>query len=141
MALSNIEKFNDQVGKIFADLYAAFPLPITLCAKDFVPNGQVLTTNAAGDEVISDEAYFFMATGSWLIKAGYFTAVEFNDGDFGVAILTAKGLEALKAMPDSLQGKESLGEQLVDAAKTEGREVIRSLVSQALGIGLQLLVR
>lgn len=141
MALSNIEKFDELVGEMFAVLYAAFPLPKALLAKYFVPDGNVYTPGGINYGELTCDAEFFMATGRWLINAGYIEAQESGGCAFVDALLTAKGLETLKAVPGSLQGKAPLGEQLVDAAKTEGREALRSLVSQALGIGLQLFVK
>lgn len=56
---------------------------------------------------------------------------------FTGVVLKAKGLELLKAIPDSLGG--SFGERLREAAATEGREGLRSLVTQVLGAGISLL--
>jgi len=81
-----------------------------------------------------------MACLFWLRDAGYLSG---ENHDFGLidAVLTAKGLETLKAVPDSLNAKTPLGERMVQAVKTEGGHVLRSLVNQALGIGVQWMVR
>lgn len=93
-----------------------------------------------GRGVATDETEFFAATVDWLAEAGY---LRYQNRDpelvtgFTGAVLTAKGLELLKAIPDSLGG--SFGERLRDAAATEGREGLRALVSQVLGAGISLL--
>lgn len=82
-------------------------------------------------------AYFTIL---WMVKSGYINAVPHDSGGFwdgfSDAVLTAKGLETLKATPDSLIAP--LGERLKDAVKQDGREITRSLVSQVLSIGLTL---
>lgn len=85
----------------------------------------------------ADMAYY---TISWLLESGYIKAIPHNSGvfwkGFSDVVLTAKGLETMKATPDSLTAP--MGERIKDAVKQDGREVARSLVSQALSIGLAL---
>lgn len=138
MSHSNIEQFDLIVGKTFAALYQSFPL------KKFIEVGHVLDPKTAFTEdgdygtVLSKDGEFCRACFDWITEAGYVSGnVDHMTGALMDAVLTVKGLETLKAIPDSLQA--SLGDRLVDAAKTEGRELLRSLASQALGVGLQLL--
>lgn len=137
MAVSNIEKFDDMVGKVFAELYLSFPLPHALQAEDFMES-----TTRRHDvyemDLPSDDAEFFIATAEWLIQSGfiygeprYYTHVE-------KAVLTAKGLEVLHAIPNSLDTGPSLGARMADAAKTGGKETLRALVTEALSVGAKL---
>lgn len=87
--------------------------------------------------VNSDEADMAYFTILWLIGSGYITATPHNSGGywygFDEAVLTAKGLETLKAIPDSLT--TPLGERLKEAVKQGGWEATRTLVSQVLSVG------
>lgn len=139
MALSNIERFDETVGKALAMLYESFPVPRHLLAEDFVGEGNVRNLESFTGAELTMEAEFCMATLLWLHETGYISAKDTSPEGLGRVVLTAKGLETLKAVPDSLQGP--LGARLVEAAKTEGRELIRSLASQAISAGLQVFTR
>lgn len=138
MAVSNIEKFDDITGKIFAALYQSFPIPQYLMAEDFVDEAMRFSEQH-GMEVSTPEAEFFIATAVWLIEAGYLKGTPYPYLRIEDAVLTAKGLEVLKAVPDSVSSKTSIGEQLANTAKEEGREAFRGLVGQALGIGARII--
>lgn len=141
MAVSNIERFDELTGQVLAALYAAFPMRSRLITEKFVTKAWHVD-NFTGALVASEETEFFTATVTWLAEAGYLSYQELDPmqvNGFAGAVLTAKGLELLKAIPDSLGG--SFGERLREAAATEGREGLRSLVSQVLGAGISLLSR
>ncbi|MNT66752.1 hypothetical protein D3C72_2048370 [compost metagenome] len=74
----------------------------------------------------------------WLVEAGYIhgtpSAYDCIDG----AVLTAKGLETLRTVPDSLQG--SLGERLQDAAKKGIGAAVGGMVGQVVTLAAKLLV-
>ncbi|QXZ12511.1 hypothetical protein KVQ82_20830 [Pseudomonas sp. AO-1] len=137
MAVSNIEKFDDITGKIFAVLYQHFPIPQALMAEDFVENAKQLD-DFLGTEVPTEDADFFLATAEWLRQAGYINCAPDPYLYVSHAVLTAKGLEVLKAIPESVSSKESIGEQLATTAKESGKEVARGLVSEALGLGVKI---
>lgn len=139
MALSNIERFDEIVGKTFALLYESFPVPRPLFPGIFIGEENVMIPDDFLGERFSPNAEFCMAALLWLESTGYISARDITQHALGGVVLTAKGLEALKAMPDSLQGP--LGARLMEAAKTEGRELMRSLASQALSMGLQAIGR
>lgn len=138
MAVSNIEMFDDITGKIFAALYQSFPVPRYLMAESFVDVAMQFSEKHDMD-IPTQEAEFFIATAQWLIQAGYLTGTPYPYLRVDDAVLTAKGLEVLKAIPDSVSSKASIGEQLANTAKEEGREVFRGLVGQALGIGARII--
>ncbi len=138
MAVSNIEMFDDITGKVFATLYQRFPMPALLKAEAFVDVAMEFSEKH-GMELPTHEAEFFIATAQWLIDAGYMTGKPYPYIHVENAILTAKGLEVLKAIPNSVSSNASIGEQLANTAKEEGREAFRGLVGQALGIGARII--
>lgn len=138
MAVSNIEKFDDITGKIFAELYQSFPLPQLLLPSSFVENAMRFD-ELYGTEVPTDDAEFFIATAEWLMHAGYITCKPCRYIRIDDAVLTAKGLEVLKAIPKSVTSTSSIGEQLAASAKEGGKEVTRGLVSEAFGLGVRIL--
>ncbi|HFL4326577.1 TPA: hypothetical protein ACG303_004861, partial [Escherichia coli] len=77
-------------------------------------------------------------TVDWLKNSGYLIGAR-SSGGIHNAVLTAKGLEVLNATPGSLE--KPLGARISDSIKIEGKEALRSLVSQTLGIGLQYMSR
>jgi len=138
MAVSNIEKFDEITGKIFAELYQSFPLPKMLMAGAMVENAMQYDERY-GTEVPTEDAEFFIATADWLMQAGYLTCKPYPYLRVDDAILTAKGLEVLKAIPKSIASTTSIGEQLATTAKEGGKEVARGLVSEALGLGARII--
>lgn len=138
MAVSNIEKFDEITGKIFAELYLSFPLPKMLMAGAIVENAMQYDERY-GTEVPTEDAEFFIATADWLMQAGYLTCKTYPYLRVDNAILTAKGLEVLKAIPKSIASTTSIGEQLATTAKEGGKEVARGLVSEALGLGARII--
>lgn len=138
MASSNIDRFDDTVGKAFGLLYESFPLPRSLLAGEFVGEKNVMDETGFTGAELTNDAEFFMASIQWLIDAKYVSAKDRMLIGFRDVVLTAKGLEVLKAVPDSLKGP--IGERLAEAAKTEGLGAIRALVGQALSMGVQALL-
>ncbi|PMZ92711.1 MULTISPECIES: hypothetical protein [unclassified Pseudomonas] len=138
MAVSNIDVFNEFTGKILGDLYLQFPKPKCLMADAYVESPMKWNEHAQM-EVPSEETEFFMATAQWLANAGYLSGNVWPGSHVSDAVLTAKGLEVLNAIPESLSGGPSIGERLADAAKEGGKETMRGLVSEALGLGARLI--
>ncbi|HEY0288551.1 MAG TPA: hypothetical protein VGC62_16330 [Pseudomonas sp.] len=138
MAVSNIEKFDDYAGKIFAELYQQFPRPCTLTPKDFIEVAEIWDERLEMT-LPTDDAEFFIATGNWLIQAGYVFGGKRVSYQISDAVLTPKGLEILKATPDSVNGKASLGEALISSVAEGGKDVTKGLVSQAFGLGARYL--
>lgn len=130
--------FDEITGKIFAKLYKSFPLPAYLSAEEFVAEAMRFNEKS-GMDLPTKDAEFFFATGKWLMSAGYLTATPYPYTAFGDAVLTAKGLEILKAVPDSVSSKESIGEQLAGMAKEQGGEAAKGLVTEALALGARFI--
>lgn len=139
MTTSNIERFDEITGKVLGALYQQFPVPVNLSAAKFVEPA-TRYCEIIGGEVPSKDAEFFNACVRWLADAGYLRLNQ--DAHFyGVVesvVLTAKGLETLKAVPKSLDGAHSIGEQLVEAAKSGMAEQVRDLTNNFLKRGYAL---
>ncbi|MCY1288015.1 hypothetical protein D9M70_370340 [compost metagenome] len=138
MSASNIERFDEITGEVFARLYASFPVPCLLKSADYVDHPTKYHEHLCC-EVASEEGEFFFACIRWLESSGYITTGGQNEQFVAEALLTSKGLEVLRAVPASLQGKASIGERLGEVAAEGGREGMRSLVTEALGLGARLL--
>ncbi|HEQ0036017.1 TPA: hypothetical protein VDW68_005844, partial [Pseudomonas aeruginosa] len=135
MTASNIERFDEITGLVLGKLYENFPVPIYLLVKNFVDDGYKMN-EALGVETITKDGEFLLASISWLASSGYLLYEErIHHQGFRGAVLTAKGLEVLKAMPASLQVGPSLGEKLVVASKGGTKEVLRGVVSEVLSMG------
>lgn len=130
MADSNIDLFDRITGLIFSKLYQSFPVTETLNVMSF--------TEALPDEV-ERPGEFFSDTLKWLITSGYLMGEPDakHPYTFHKCTLTAKGLEVLKAVPDSITGK-TLGAQLQDAAKKGMFDSVKSLTGKALSAGAHM---
>lgn len=131
MAASNIEQFDEIAGKTFAMLYEAFPIPIELPLEEYTGVGGVYANEE--NATLTHQSKLVMGTLEWLHMSGYIRAKVQPDCGLSNCVLTAKGLETLKVIPDSLT--TPLGERLKDAVKQGGVEIIRTLVSQAFSVG------
>jgi len=140
MITSNIERFDHVAGRVFGHLYEHFPVPCYITAK-LVFDEVTTFDEHLGMEIPNESAEFFAACVSWLHRAGYIEYREWNHAlaSFSQVILTAKGLEVLKALPASLQASQSIGEHLMEASKTGSTEVFKSAVAEALSLGVRIL--
>nr|VFJ42975.1 MAG: hypothetical protein BECKFM1743A_GA0114220_1000332 [Candidatus Kentron sp. FM]VFJ43705.1 MAG: hypothetical protein BECKFM1743C_GA0114222_1000332 [Candidatus Kentron sp. FM]VFK05692.1 MAG: hypothetical protein BECKFM1743B_GA0114221_1000332 [Candidatus Kentron sp. FM] len=111
--MNNISRFNECTGKILAKLYEEFPIKTDLEYKEWLKE----------DENLNDKntQEFCRATIEWLEESGYI--IVYGKYYYDMAnkvILTQKGLEALRAIPESLeegQKRRNIGEALVAAMK------------------------
>lgn len=137
MTASNIERFDELTGQIFGKLYTSFPIPIHLQSRHFISDSIWINQTPQDPERVQAINMFY-ATVRWLTSTGYLTYNETRDG-VEEAVLTAKGLEVLKATPSSLDSGPSIGERLATTGKEEGKELFRGLVGEALGLGARVL--
>ena len=84
---------------------------------------------------------FFIHSCEWLEMTQYISASSMGLNYFpyvtGV-VLTDKGVEVLSAMPAAVSGEKSLGERLMEGAKTGGKTMLAEATKQALAIGIGL---
>ncbi|WLH49762.1 hypothetical protein [Pseudomonas tolaasii] len=137
MAESNIDGFDKNVGIVFALLYEQFPLRVTIDETFVIPNDLEM---AEGWEVrYQKNRKIYISTMEWLVQAGY---VWTSGGDsmygiFSDCVLSSKGLEVLKAVPDSLSTK-SIGAQLQEATQEGLLSSVKTLTEKALGLGASM---
>ncbi|OLS63742.1 hypothetical protein [Pseudomonas putida] len=138
MTASNIQQFDEITGQVLGLLYEKFPVPHSLMIREIAPNGLAMDDFLCA-EVPNEVGKFFLASVEWLAGAGYLNVgdVAYNAGFLDV-VLTAKGLEVLKATPASLQTGPSFGEKLADASKGGAKEILRGVVSEVLSLGARL---
>lgn len=145
MTTPNIERFNEVTGLVLAHLYAHFPVPQDIEAGEFVENATVPAPRYPGvispfTEELTEDGTFFVSAMEWLAHAGYLSFERrFNSSISGV-VLTEKGLQTLNAVPDSLVTIVPLGERLVDAAKSGGKEVLKATLREVLSAGLRIVI-
>lgn len=134
----NIEKFNIITAQIFAILYREFPVPHFIPITDFGTDG---TEQYLGPGIPKNkEVEFLFAVFSWLGNAGYITFSQF-DHHYGAkeVVLTAKGLETLKAIPSSLSDDKTAGELVLDAVKSGASDSMSEAVKFILAKGVELI--
>jgi hypothetical protein len=129
---SNMRDFNEITAVIFARLFKAFPVPLTLNPDEIAgvlgltDRQQVMPSGRAFYEVLNH-------TVQWLIKEDFVR----SQGHFPVErmVLTTKGMAALNIVPPSLN--RPLGSEIAEATKeasTEGGKTkIAELMSDFFG--------
>lgn len=136
MTMPNIERFDQITAKAFARLYEKFPVPITLTTEFF---GAKIDSNAWDESGAIADAEFVFSCLQWLAAAGYIDHKgERSPYYVERAVLTAKGLEILKAIPDSISSEKSIGERLIDGVKEGSTESLKEGVRYALAKGATL---
>ena len=136
MASTNIEQFDLMVGQTLAHLYNRFPMPIYLNVRFFIGDDELYVKNGFTRAELTPEAEFAYATFAWLHNAGYINGELHYNAGITDAVLSAKGLETLKAVTDNLQG--SLGERLQNAISHHKIDIVKLLASEALSFGVKL---
>ena len=143
--MENIERFNVIVGTTLGLLYEAFPVPKDLdLSNDYkCESVSKAIRRVALSRQEHDEALFIYATVRWLQQAGYITFAEERKFPLGFrgGILTAKGLEALQAIPDSINpDRKSAGQLLAEFIKTGIGDCFREAVKTVLGAGVRMTI-
>lgn len=131
--MNNIDRFNEVCAVVFARLYENFPEPIKLHGLELAGAVEFDMEGPAQLEKTDERTgEFCAAVVQWLVDAGYVLAPSKHQpaGLFMNARLTAKGLEAMKAMPSALGG--SIGDELIDASQRGARDAARQLISDGL---------
>ncbi|MEQ9132643.1 MAG: hypothetical protein RJQ08_08380 [Salinisphaeraceae bacterium] len=140
MTDTNIELFNQHAALILSELYRAFPLRQHIEYRILVLGENPSEPNVTETpEVTPIEEHVYDATVDWLSDAGYINLV--GNARRGNATLTSKGLETLKAVPATLQGNVSIGDQLVDATKSGTSAAAADIVAKGLTHGFWFLMR
>lgn len=139
--MKNIELFDEYVAKIFGDLYENFPIPIAVnaCKISGYEDTDEYGTPVDSEGVAVKDFEVCKATIDWLIEAGYLRAKNGNQYGYSQCVLTAKGLEVLKSVPDSVVVKTSLGDKLIVALRKGATGAATEAGKTAIRIGAGLL--
>ncbi|EIX7372523.1 hypothetical protein ACEPNH_000794 [Citrobacter freundii] len=139
MSNSNIDKFDEITGRLFADLYANFPVPMIIKSENY--SVHIEGSDNFVNDVVRDnhECDFVDASVRWLSSSGFITTTGLSNNGFLDVVLTPKGLECLKLTPGSLQ--PSLGTQLTEAVKAGKTEAVKTFTSQALSVSAALILQ
>lgn len=135
--LSNIELFNGITGKLLAILYQNFPQETEISHSKFLEDFI--------DPDDFDGAFnmpeMVKATLIWLDKAGYiWLKPPKGYGGTYSAVLSPKGLETLKMVPDSLESGKTLGERIIDFSNEQFGEGMNQLAKTAISEGIKLIL-
>ncbi|MEA5670441.1 hypothetical protein VA602_03705 [Pseudomonas sp. MH2] len=139
MPTTNIERFDQACGLIFAHLFDRFPQRTMIRSEDIEAVFKASEQEHEDwlSQYVSREA-FFGSTMTWLIDAGYIWCAAGQDNNFQTiftqCVLTPKALEALKVTPTSLS-TGSLGESLKEAAKSGALDAAKDLANQVISKG------
>ncbi len=136
MSQTNMDRFNEIAGRVFADLYTCFPQPRLLKLEEYV-NEENPKHDPFKYWAVKEVRYDFVAdTIAWLNDAGFIIAGKRQADTVPNVLLTSKGLECLKLTPNSL--KSSAGKQLSEAAKSGSIELLKVITNQVLSVGVAL---
>lgn len=136
----NIEFFNAFTIALFNHLYANFPTPISVNARDVI--GEVLAKEQ-DDAAWYEKGQAAGHTANFLADEGFITYIDahVSAGLFLGVRLTAKGLAALNATPDSIEKHEPLIRKVratvAQGAKAAGKEAMHQLVQNILTAGIK----
>lgn len=143
--MNNIDRFNYFVGLIFGRLQREFPqkvrayspeiLGATACDDaDALGNWKGICMRDSQRIDLNEELEFLWSTLTWLKETGYLigTVEPTPRGRVATVTLSPKALEVLKAVPSTLEGKETLGEQLEGALNAAAKDKISEIAGKGL---------
>ncbi len=135
---SKIEKFDLLVAKLLADLYKKFPQATGISASAYgIQAEEMFRFDGTIDKDIAHELDFFCNTLRWLKRHGYIDySTEYDSGTFMSVAITTKALEVLKGTPESLNTSKSLGDDIVDSARSGATDALKQGVTAALSAGV-----
>jgi hypothetical protein len=122
MDKTNMQLFDEITARVFAQLYGAFPLAVSVDCMTLMGASQI---DDYGN--VTREANLCIHSLRWLHNEGYVKVVTFGQCHASGVVLTAKGLAALKSSPESLEYKQTLGERIVSAIHNDA-------ISTAVGV-------
>jgi hypothetical protein len=139
--MKNIELFDEFVARILAGLYEHFPVKSGIDAR--VLSGHMETDQFGGilDERGEPSRKFeiALATIDWLVDTGYIRTGERRDWGYPQAVLTASGLEVLKASPESLKAREAIGDRIVRLVKDGSLGLAKEAAKAAISTGIGMI--
>jgi len=134
--MSNIERFNEVAGRVFAALYENFPASTPLKIAELAGMDEAEVDNMFPR--VPQEFRRAEAAITWLRDAGYIW-IDDNQQLIVMARLTPKGLEALNSVPASIEPSTSIGDVLLSAVRSGSGDIARELVKEAFRASFRLL--
>lgn len=135
--MSHIESFNRCAALIFSELYGSFPFRKQI-SLDSLPEGIFNDISEEDYNGAFERLVTFQQTAKWLVEAGYIWAESVAESTVHGAVLSPKGLEVLKAMPDSISTEDTLGERLQGLVAKGSYSLLSKVVDKALSIGVAI---
>jgi hypothetical protein len=141
---ANQEFFDLLAGDIFARLYQSFPAPTDLHSNGIFPD---LGSQQHLDDDPNRLKALYSHTVQWLATEDYLRfgqAANQEDGSvaFLDAVLTGKGLAALRKSPESLAGPgQTLGDKIEETAKDIASDAAKTKMKELVGVVLSWMVR
>lgn len=135
----NIDLFDEYVAIIFSQLYESFPVKNTLDVRKLSGHSETdeFGRLCAPDGRPSQESEIAYATIEWLRESGY---IRTGDASYPLAfydcVLTTQGLEVLKAKPESITARDTVGDKLSRFVREGSLELAKDVAKSALTIGL-----
>ena len=127
--MNNLEKFNELSAEVFSRLHEAFPVGIDIGIEDYP---------AFNTEETSD---IFFGTIRFYIDEGFIRCKKIVYGAFLGVRLTSKGFSVLNAdPPGKISSESNIASALKTAAKTGSSELIKTLISEAIKLGIRSVV-
>ncbi len=136
--LMNIELFDEYVARILSHLYESFPIKVHLDARSITGHEEIDEMGQPLDERGQPSKRFdiCLATIDWLVDSGYIRTDGRGQYGYDLAVLTARGLEVLKATPESVKVKISIGEKLVRLVKEGSIDMAKEAAKAAIAVGV-----
>ena len=135
----NIELFDEYVARILSRLYEQFPVKCPLDVREITGHTDTDEYGAivAPDGRASKEAEIAYATIEWLAETGYLRADDASPPyGYRSCVLSARGLELLKATPQSVRVTETLGDKLVRLVAEGSMELAKDAARAAIAIAV-----
>lgn len=133
---SNVERFDEIKGHIFAHLYLSFPVEMSFdysrwgCEVDENywqdPNSDESKRGQRERDIVDGTFHF-------LEKSGYISYKATNSGYLNVR-LTEKALLSLKKHPDSLTGSKTFGDVIAEALEDGAKEKMKGAVGTVMSM-------
>lgn len=131
MPNTNYELFNEIAGEILVHLLSCFPMS----SKE--PVGKITKYCKSGDEIPHEWKVFYQ-TVIWLETEGFIRSKskeqQIHKYILPDSVLTLKGLEALKSIPDPINpdSGNSLADSMVQAVEEEAKDKLKELTKKGI---------
>ncbi|HHI5411952.1 TPA: hypothetical protein ACPXMY_003435 [Vibrio metoecus] len=131
MASTNYELFNEIAGEILVHLLSCFPMS----SKE--PVGKITKYRKSGSDIPHEWEVFYQ-TVTWLEIEGFIRSKyrerQTHKYMLPDCVLTLKGLEALKSIPDPINpdSGKSLADSMVQAVEEEAKDKLKELTKKGI---------